>query len=150
MATKSLTKCRYPGCKNLVPYDTPYCKEHSLPELRLCKYPGCKTLTKERYCEKHKKQIQHEDHLARADRFKKYAKNWNLISKAIRNKEPFCRECLKNGKYTPSECVDHIDGNPKNNKTDNLQALCWSCHSRKTAIEKSGWAKRKNQQGKGG
>ncbi|MEW6383526.1 MAG: HNH endonuclease [Pseudomonadota bacterium] len=35
--------------------------------------------------------------------------------------------------------VDHIDGDPNNNATTNLQTLCVSCHSRKTAREDGGF-----------
>lgn len=32
--------------------------------------------------------------------------------------------------------VDHIDGNPSNNKGENLQTLCGCCHTYKTLMEK--------------
>jgi hypothetical protein len=34
--------------------------------------------------------------------------------------------------------VDHIDGNPENNNTDNLMVLCPHCHGTKTSINKDG------------
>jgi 5-methylcytosine-specific restriction endonuclease McrA len=34
-----------------------------------------------------------------------------------------------------AQSVDHIDFNPANNARDNLQALCLSCHGRKTILD---------------
>jgi len=39
-----------------------------------------------------------------------------------------CRWCRKN----PAQEIHHIDGNPHNNKPDNLIALCGTCHNRVT------------------
>lgn len=38
-----------------------------------------------------------------------------------------CKKCRKLANQ-----VDHIDGNPNNNASNNLQALCNACHGRKT------------------
>ena len=53
---------------------------------------------------------------------------------------PFCEECRKNGTITTGKLVDHIipikqGGAPYD--LDNLQTLCWSCHSRKSIQEGS-------------
>ena len=151
MANKSMKLCSFPGCKNLVPYGTRFCPYHEQNKsYHICNMEGCSNLTKERYCEECLKKIQKKDNEERADRRDKYSRNWRQLSIHIRNKEPFCRECLKMGKYTPSECVDHIDNDPSNNNENNLQALCWSCHSRKTAREKGGWKRRETaQEGEG-
>lgn len=45
-----------------------------------------------------------------------------------------CRRCGQHGNQ-----VDHVDGDASRNDLDNLQVLCASCHSRKTAIENSGF-----------
>ena len=54
-------------------------------------------------------------------------------------KEPFCRSCARQGRRIRATDVDHITPhrgdwalfvNP-----NNLQSLCHSCHSRKTAAE---------------
>lgn len=137
MATRKLVMCRYPGCKKLIPYGQKYCEEHQKPQLHLCSYPGCKELTTTKYCEFHMQVMKDKENEASKERHKKYSRNWRKLSKWIRNQEPFCRECLKRGIYTPSQCVDHIDEDPTNNKRDNLQALCWSCHSRKTLVEQN-------------
>lgn len=50
-------------------------------------------------------------------------------------REPLCRECWVHGRVTEATQVDHIvplaEGGT--NDPDNLQSLCHSCHSRKTA-----------------
>lgn len=61
---------------------------------------------------------------------------WLKIRKRILDKEPLCRECKKRGRNTPASHVDHIDGQcskPSDYVDSNLQPLCNSCHSRKTA-----------------
>ncbi|MCB0080444.1 MAG: HNH endonuclease [Caldilineaceae bacterium] len=50
-------------------------------------------------------------------------------------REPLCRHCRERGQTTAATEVDHIkarrDGG--SDAFDNLQSLCKSCHSRKTA-----------------
>ena len=64
---------------------------------------------------------------------------WRQKSKSFRKRNPLCDECLKNGRTTPSEMVDHIKpiskGGDKWND-NNLRALCNSCHGRKTGKSK--------------
>lgn len=139
MAVRSQKLCNYPGCKNVVPHGTPYCHLHQTPQQHLCRTPGCKNVTTETYCEECKRRYQQLDNKRRAERFKQYPKQWRQLSKLIRQEEPLCRLCLERGIYKPSQCVDHIDGNSKNNTRENLQALCWSCHSRKTVQENGGF-----------
>ena len=56
-------------------------------------------------------------------------------------REPFCRECAKHGVRTYATDVDHIVDHKGNWKLftdpDNLQSLCHSCHSKKTAREQA-------------
>jgi len=57
-----------------------------------------------------------------------------------------CVECLKIGKRTRATIVDHIvpikKGGDKFSE-GNLQALCWSCHSRKSVEEGSRFGRKK-------
>lgn len=68
---------------------------------------------------------------------------WRRLAAAVRKDERVCRVCKAElGKLTPAECVDHII--PLALRPDlaldreNLQALCWECHSRKTREENQG------------
>ena len=71
---------------------------------------------------------------------------WRRLRFRHLEREPLCRECARVGKVTPASDVDHI----KPHKGDfclffdenNLQSLCASCHSRKTAAEDGGFGNR--------
>jgi hypothetical protein len=57
---------------------------------------------------------------------------WRKVRKMSATTEPLCRLCK-----SAMSTVDHIDGNPKNQRTFNLQSLCTPCHGWKTnAFEK--------------
>lgn len=64
---------------------------------------------------------------------------WQTLRSEQLLREPWCRECAKRGMRTRATDVDHI----RDHKGDwavfadpgNLQSLCHSCHSRKTAAE---------------
>ena len=68
-----------------------------------------------------------------------YDATWHRMSKMVRMEEPLCRHCLRDGRVTASVLVDHII--PISQAPDlrlvrsNLQALCASCHARKTQSE---------------
>jgi len=51
--------------------------------------------------------------------------------------------CRAEGIIKAANVVDHIDGNAWDNSEGNLQALCVSCHSRKTVLEDGGFGKPK-------
>lgn len=74
---------------------------------------------------------------------------WRRLRAAFVREHPLCVHCLKEGRHTPTQEVDHIKPiNPTNvYDTDNgrygepldrtnLQALCKSCHMRKTGKQK--------------
>ena len=54
---------------------------------------------------------------------------------SVLNGEPLCRHCAARGIVTEATDVDHISGDPGDNSSENLQPLCHSCHSRKTASD---------------
>ena len=73
---------------------------------------------------------------------------WERISRAWLADHPLCAACEQQGRMTPAQIVDHILPRRyypelKYDK-DNLQSLCqrrpFSCHQRKTALERRGIA----------
>lgn len=112
--------CRAQGCPELVPYG-------------------------EKYCEKHKKKKKPVDYEAfnswrdgkKSAASRGYDRRWQKARKAFLAKHPFCAECEKNGRYKAATVVDHIKPHRGDYRkfwdTDNWQALCKSCHDKKTA-----------------
>ena len=99
------------------------------PEYHVCLEPGCGELTEHRRCLLHAPQ--------RATTAQRgYGAAWQSISTRYRSEHPRCVMCGR-----PSEVVDHILSRRDGGSDDasNLRALCWSCHSRRTAIDQSGW-----------
>lgn len=68
-----------------------------------------------------------------------YDSIWRKMSERFRAEHPLCGKCAEANIVRASECVDHViphEGKPELlYNWDNLQALCWSCHSRKTRKE---------------
>lgn len=69
------------------------------------------------------------------------------IRRYIFRNEPLCRQCSMEGRYTIAVEIDHIlplyEGG--SNKVENLQPLCYSCHTMKTSLEKSSRMKAYNE-----
>lgn len=68
-----------------------------------------------------------------------YDARWERTRATHLRLEPNCRSCGRPGRH-----VDHIDGGgplaPNGHDHANLQTLCASCHSRKTAtVDGGGW-----------
>ena len=109
--------------------------------LRPCAHIGCRVLTREVYCLRHKS----KDSSRRSAEAAEWHK-WYLLP-IFRNKlrpnqllrEPFCRECARRGERVRATDVDHVIPHRGNwalfIDPSNLQSLCHSCHSRKTAAE---------------
>lgn len=60
---------------------------------------------------------------------------WRKLRAYILHESPLCEHCAEQGLTVPATDVDHKDGNPGNNSMANLQSLCHSCHSTKTASD---------------
>jgi 5-methylcytosine-specific restriction enzyme A len=78
-----------------------------------------------------------EDFNNRASRQSFYTtQEWKNLREYVLSKEPFCRECSKNGRLKAATIVDHIidiaDAPELRLIETNLQPLCETCHNRKT------------------
>lgn len=120
----------------------------------VCQYPGCKALAFNGrfYCPAHitrTQALQAERQAAfnrtpdRKHSSKLYnGKAWQAMRASQLRREPLCRTCSAAGRITVATEVDHITPHRNNAKLFfdrlNLQALCKSCHSAKTAREVNG------------
>jgi 5-methylcytosine-specific restriction protein A len=117
-----------------------------------CEHPGCATLTTHRYCAGHAEQHAEAAQERRKQTMALYDKNrpayrklydsrWQRYRRAYLAKHPFCVECKKYGIVTEATEVDHVRDHKGDLKlfwdAGNHQALCKSCHSRKTIRENS-------------
>lgn len=110
--------------------------------LHECNQMGCHVLTEQTYCDKHKRQPEY----GRKSACKRgYGRRWQSVSKAYLANHPFCVRCLENKLYTRSEVVDHIIPHKGDMELfwdkNNWQALCKTCHDRKTATEDGGFGR---------
>jgi 5-methylcytosine-specific restriction protein A len=108
--------------------------------LKTCSNPGCSELTNEAYCTIHKAQ---HDKLRGSSYDRGYDNRWRKYRIIFLREHPLCEICLKEGKITQATDIDHRLPHRGDKKLfwdeSNLQALCHSCHSRKTAMEDGGF-----------
>ncbi|MCA9312292.1 MAG: HNH endonuclease [Phycisphaerales bacterium] len=64
-----------------------------------------------------------------------YDRGWQHLRRWFLMRHPLCQHCQRDGRTTPATEVDHVvpirAGGARLDQA-NLQALCKSCHSRKT------------------
>lgn len=103
-----------------------------------CNHPGCPNLTDSRFCPAHTKQAQADNDARRPSVAARgyCSSRWFKLRRMVLNDNPFCVMC---GSLATD--VDHVDGNRKNDAGENLQSLCHSCHSKKTARENNTWGR---------
>src|SRR5579859_4625807 len=81
-----------------------------------------------------------------ADPFYKTAA-WLSMRRMILNRVPMCVECIRDHRLSASTHVDHKISRQQRPDLaldpDNLQGLCASCHSRKTAASDGGFGNTK-------
>ncbi len=71
-----------------------------------------------------------------------YDRRWRKYRAWYLKANPLCVECLKQGTVRPAEHVDHVrpvcggQADPLFWAEENHQALCASCHGRKTRAER--------------
>ncbi|MDR0530766.1 MAG: HNH endonuclease [Oscillospiraceae bacterium] len=94
-----------------------------------CDYPGCPELVAagEKFCANHKK------HTPRGDSAH-YDRRWQKIRALFLAKHPLCADCQAAGRLTPATELHHIVAvnGGGSDRDENLQALCKSCHSKRT------------------
>lgn len=113
---------------------------------RPCNFPGCRAVTHAARCDVHTKQVRAEVDGRRAKTAERgYGSKWRTARAVFLSAHPLCAECERNGFVTAATVVDHIVPHRGDDKLfwsrSNWQALCASCHSRKTAIEDGRWGR---------
>lgn len=123
----------------------------------ICRHPGCgKAIARPGYCDKHIDDAkQWDDNRKAAFRQKRRAlktnsSEWRRLREMVLREKPLCADCLKENRIKEASVVDHIDGDATNNNRKNLQSLCASCHSKKTASEDGGFGNRRRYGGGAG
>jgi 5-methylcytosine-specific restriction enzyme A len=106
--------------------------------MKPCSYQGCPRLTYGRYCDEHAKLMNAQYDARCRDRGASefyHSTEWRRCRQNFLIEHPFCEECRKHGRLTRATLVDHIvpirQGGAALDE-NNLQALCSSCHGRKS------------------
>jgi 5-methylcytosine-specific restriction protein A len=112
---------------------------------RPCAHPGCPQITTKRYCDKHERQHRRERDQCQSHQGKRLYndRRWRAYRASYLREHPLCAECQLQGRIVPATRADHII--PHNGEyelfwaADNHQALCETCHNRKTASNDGGY-----------
>lgn len=115
--------------------------------LSLCLEPGCVALVQSGRCTEHQREHRRAARPSAAARG--YDDRWRKFRAEYLRAHPLCSSpsCQALPFYIRPEAtdVDHLDGagplGPRGYDPANLQALCHSCHSRKTATENGGFGR---------
>jgi len=114
-----------------------------------CNHPGCGALNCQQHTEQARRQQFDSDRSREAERSIYKTAQWQRTRAFILARDPLCRiaiVCLRKfGRAMPSTEAEHIipvrDGGAIYDPS-NLQGACKPCHSRKTALEDSSFARR--------
>lgn len=104
-----------------------------------CNKPGCGALTNNRYCDKHYTNKSNYQHTKTSTQ-RGYGYAWQKLRIIILQRDKYlCQYCLRDGRVTQAQIVDHIKPKAKggDDRQDNLQSLCRACHDHKTATKDS-------------
>jgi len=104
---------------------------------RACSVPGCPELvtTRAAQCPRHQAEA---DKRKGTRQQRGYGSEWQKVRKAYLKANPWCQW---HGAPVKAREVDHISGNPHDNRWDNLRGLCSLCHKRRTAQDQPGGAR---------
>ncbi|MCM7775005.1 HNH endonuclease [Enterobacter asburiae] len=108
---------------------------------RACRKRGCPGTTTDRsgYCSKHLNEGWQQHQRGQSRHQRGYGSKWDRLRPIVLDRDKhLCQECLRNGRYTPAETVDHITAKANGGTDDlsNLESLCKPCHRAKTAVER--------------
>lgn len=104
--------------------------------LRFCAHQGCRTLVEQGKCPRHTVEQEHGRTNWVVRRWYRTAR-WFRLRDQVKVEEPYCRECLAEGRRERTEHVDHIEPHRGDAvlfwSRANLQGLCAQHHGRKTS-----------------
>lgn len=95
----------------------------------------------EPYCSEHRKQARQgsKNYQAKSREVRGYGYDWIQFRKMILAREPYCRQCMREGRPEKATDVDHIIPHKGNASLrlnpENCQPLCKACHGKKSASE---------------
>lgn len=119
--------------------------------LKPCANPGCPNLVVRGYCDVHKGSG-YESQRPNANA-RDYGAGWRKIRDAFLRQHPWCMDpdVVHDGEVVRATDVDHILPREQggSDRDENLEALCHSCHSRKTAKRDGGFGNKKSSNGGG-
>lgn len=112
---------------------------------RPCRALGCANLSERgsAYCAQHYKQTPTYEQRRAYDRDRGtahqrgYTAEWRVARRAFLKDNPLCVKCWAEGRIEPATVVDHVTPHRGDMRlfwdANNWQALCKTCHDRKTA-----------------
>jgi 5-methylcytosine-specific restriction protein A len=124
-----------------------------LKAMRMCSHPGCSELTRGARCEVHQRERKQQEYRERENPWlhmyhdpRWNNPDWGLRAQQLR-KEPLCAECLKEGRVTVANVVDHVKKHGGDAALfydpSNLNSLCKRHHDVKTATIDGGFGRKK-------
>ena len=113
---------------------------------RKCTYDGCTSLVSSGLstCDVHAKVLMKRDSAYRGSRDDRgYGHTWRKMRADQLRQHPLCVSCMTDGQIVAATQVDHITPHRGDRSLfrdpANMQSLCASCHSHKTATEDGGF-----------
>ena len=105
---------------------------------RVCMRPGCPGVVRAGVCSRcgplrRARMVEHDERRGTAAQ-RGYDATWRRLRASFLARNPLCAACERNGRVVVATDVDHIVPKRRggSDHDENLQALCHSCHSRKT------------------